>query len=302
MYLEHFNLKEMPFALTANTEFFCRLPGHQSALNVVLVSLRNGEGFIKVVGEVGTGKTLLCRLLLERLGDDFITAYVPNPDLNPAGLRVALAQELGLAAPYPRSQHALLELITNKLIEVHATGKRVVLLMDEAQAMTTESLEALRLLTNLETNTFKLLQVVLFGQPELDVRLNQANLRQLKQRITFSHYLNPLNRTELEDYLCHRLAKAGHTLGPLFTRKAADLLYRKTKGIPRLINILCHKAMMIAYGRGETRVEHKAVNMAVRDTESVAAPFYQLLKLAIVIPAVLVVSIIILIIKYHHLL
>lgn len=302
MYLEHFNFKEMPFTLTANTNYFCRLPGHQSALNVVLIGLRNGEGFIKVIGEVGTGKTLLCRLLLDRLGDGFVAAYIPNPDLDPVGLRLALAQELGVPPPYPRAQHALLEIITNKLIELHAANKRVVLLLDEAQAMSTESLEALRLLTNLETNTHKLLQVVLFAQPELEERLNQTCLRQLKQRITFSYYLLPLTRPEMEDYLCHRLAIAGHTLGPLFTSHAIDLLFKKTKGIPRLINIICHKALMVTYGRGERRVEKQAVRAAVNDTAATASHDVKLNKIitaGLAFATLVILSAIVVYIKYH---
>ncbi len=267
MYLEHFNFKERPFSLTPNTDFFCQLSGHQAALNILLLSLRNGEGFIKVVGEVGTGKTLLCRMLLEKLSQEYMTAYIHNPMLTPQELYMAFAQELGLA--YTSPQNILLDTITKKLIELHDSGKRIALLIDEAQSMPIETLEALRLLTNLETNTTKLLQVVLFGQPELDVILNQPNMRQLKQRIVFSHYLPSLNREELEDYLCHRLAKAGHTLGPLFSRKACDLLFKRSQGIPRLINILCHKALMVAYGRGENKIHHDAMRLAIKDTASV---------------------------------
>jgi len=196
MYLEHFNFKEFPFSLTPNIDFYCNLSGHQNTLNVVLLALRAGEGFVKVIGEVGSGKTLLCRMLLEQLGNHFVTAYIPNPDLTPDGLRIALGQELGLKEPFPTSQHALLDLINNRLLALHDAGKQVVLIIDEAQALSDQSLEALRLLTNLETCKTKLLQVVLFGQPELDTRLNQNHLRQLNQRITFACYLPRLNREE----------------------------------------------------------------------------------------------------------
>jgi MSHA biogenesis protein MshM len=275
MYLEHFNIKELPFTLLPNTGFFCHLPSYQEALNIVLLSLRNREGFIKIVGEVGTGKTLLCRMVLEKLEGEFITAYIPNPDLRASGLREALAQELNIPKPYPLSQQAILNLITERLLAYHDEGKQVVLLIDEAQALPTESLEALRLLTNLETGVAKLLQVVLFGQPELDERLNQADLRQLKQRISFSYRLPQLNRLDLEAYLYHRLAKAGYTFGALFTKRACNLLFRKSRGVPRVVNILCHKAMMVAYGRGALKVDHKAVGRAVADSEcveTVAAP------------------------------
>jgi MSHA biogenesis protein MshM len=269
MYLEHFKIRELPFTLTPNTGFFCNLSGHQAALNVLLLSLRSGEGFIKIVGEVGTGKTLLCRMLLEQLGDEFVTAYVPNPDLTPSGLRKVLAQELGVPKPHPFDQQLLLDTITERLMELHEKGKHVVLLIDEAQALPFESLEALRLLTNLETKKSKLLQIVLFGQPELNERLNQPELRQLKQRICFSYTLPALNRKELDAYLFHRLAMAGHTMGPLFSKKACDLLFKFSRGTPRLINILCHKALMAAYGRGESTVTPRAMRLAVSDTESV---------------------------------
>jgi len=270
MYLEHFKFKELPFALTPNVEFFCQLKGHHEALNTLLFSLRSGEGFIKIVGEVGSGKTLLCRKLLESLGSEFITAYIPNPDLNPIELRRSFAREIGIEAKLLQKKHELLTHINHKLLELHGEKKCVVLLLDEAQALSTESLEALRLLTNLETKTNKLLQVVLFGQPELDEKLNLAGLRQLKQRITFSYYLPKLTREELDTYLFHRLAIAGHTLGTLFTKKSRDILYKSSVGIPRLVNILCHKALLVAYGKGEEDINHRIMKLAVRDTESIS--------------------------------
>jgi MSHA biogenesis protein MshM len=271
MYLEHFKFKELPFGLTPNIGFFCQLKGHQEALNVLLFSVRSGEGFIKIIGEVGAGKTLLCRKLLDSLGEDYFTAYIPNPDLQPIELRKALAQELNIDIAGITDPHELLTLINCRLLQLHTAGKKVVLLLDEAQALPLESLEALRLLTNLETEKTKLLQVVLFGQPELDDNLNQREFRQLKQRISFSYYLPLLNRDDLDMYLFHRLAVAGHTLGSLFTKKSRDVLYRSSKGVPRIVNILCHKALMVAFGRGEERVSHKTMRIAVRDTD-VAMP------------------------------
>jgi MSHA biogenesis protein MshM len=299
MYLEYFKLKELPFALTPNTHFFCELAGHQEALNILLLSLKSGEGFIKITGEVGTGKTLLCRLLLESLDDEFVTAYLPNPDLTPEGLREAFALELGVREPLPASQHVLLYLITQKLSKLHEAGKQVILLIDEAQVLSAETLEAIRLLTNLETQTSKLLQVVLFGQPELDHRLNQPNLRQLKQRIGFTYRLPTLTRKDLNAYLCHRLATAGYTYGSLFTRAACNLLFRKTQGIPRLINILCHKAMMTAYGRGAIKIDYSAMRAAIRDTESVisVSPLSKIMLQVLLAAAVLVIG---LMMGYKH--
>lgn len=268
MYLEHFKISKFPFSLTPNTDFYCELPSHQEALNVLLVSLRSGEGFIKITGEVGTGKTLLCRLLLNKLDQEYITAYIHNPDLSPKDLRLALAMELGLSEDSNTDAHILMDNINKRLLHFHQQGKQVVLLIDEAQVMSEQCLETVRLLTNLETKTDKLLQVVLFGQGELDSKLNRDSLRQLKQRITFSYQLNPISKRELYSYLCHRLARAGHTYGTVFTPKACRALYRSSRGLPRLINVLCHKAMMVAYGRGECLVTHKAVNQAIEDTES----------------------------------
>src|ERR1043165_6588656 len=206
MYGTHFGLSELPFSITPDTSFFFPDSSHQEALNTLLVAVRSGEGFIKVTGEVGTGKTLLCRKFLSALDHhDFTTAYIPNPYLQPMTLLLAIADELSLEYPSDINQHHLLKLLTRYLIDAYANRKRVVVCLDEVQAMPLETLESLRLLTNLETERRKLLQVVLFGQPELDQRLNQPSVRQLKQRITFSCRLRPFNLKEVEHYLSHRV-------------------------------------------------------------------------------------------------
>jgi MSHA biogenesis protein MshM len=272
MYLEHFNFKELHFTLKPNIGFFCNLKGHQEALNTLLFSLKSGEGFIKIIGEVGAGKTLLCRKVLASLGEEYVTAYIPNPDLSPVELRKALARELGIDPASLNDRHELLTLINNRLLELHGNHKQIILLIDEAQAIPPESLETLRLLTNLETETTKLLQVVLFGQPELDDRLNQPNFRQLKQRISFSYYLPLMTREDLDSYLFHRLAKAGYSYGSLFSNQARDVLYRTSQGVPRVVNILCHKALLAAYGLGEKNVSQKTMLVAVKDTDVAIAP------------------------------
>lgn len=267
MYLNHFKFNELPFSITPNIGFFCSLRGHQEALNTLLFAVRSGEGFIKIVGEVGSGKTLLCRKLWDSLNQDFIIAYLPNPDFNPTELRRAVLRELGCNPTHIADQHELLTAINARLLELHQDNKRVLLLIDEAQVLSRESLEALRLLTNLETDTTKLMQVVLFGQPELDRHLDQNNLRQCKQRISFSYYLPRMSRDDLDKYLFHRLAVAGYTYGALFTEKARKLLFKASLGIPRVVNILCHKALLVAYGQGEEIINHKIMQVAIQDTD-----------------------------------
>ncbi|MCZ6719480.1 MAG: AAA family ATPase [Gammaproteobacteria bacterium] len=266
MYLEHFALRDFPFAITPDTSYFMNRAGYQDALNVLLVALRSGEGFVKITGEVGIGKTLLCRKLLNTLGADFVRAYIHNPYLEPASLLLAIADELSVTYEEGISQHFLIKRIAKALLDYYRDKKQVVLCLDEVQAMPVETLETLRLLTNLETERRKLLQVVLFGQPELDALLKQPSVRQLRQRITFSYRLLPLNRVALLAYVRHRLAIAGYRGKDLFTRGALHLLYKGSEGIPRLINIICHKAMMLAYGKGDLIVTRAHMRVAVEDT------------------------------------
>lgn len=269
MYLQHYSLSEPPFTLTPDTDFFFNYHSHQEALHVLLVALQGGEGFIKVIGEVGTGKTLICRQLMNLLDENTVTAYIPNPFLNPTALRMALAEELGIEFARNIGQHRLLKLITERLLELYSNGKQIVLLLDEAQAIPDDSLEALRLLTNLETEKRKLLQVVLFGQPELDVRLAQRKMRQLQQRIVFSYQLTPLNRRALGEYVQHRLRVAGYQGPALFNARAIRQLHRSSRGIPRLVNLLCHKSLMAAYGSGSLEIRRTHIQRAARDTEDV---------------------------------
>lgn len=266
MYLEHFRLQEMPFTLTPDTAFFMSREGYQNALNVLLVALRSGEGFVKVTGEVGTGKTMLCRTLINKLSPEFATAYIPNPYLRPTTLLLAVADELGIKYPERIGQHAFMRLLNKVLLDYHRRGRRVLVCLDEAQAIPLETLETLRLLTNLETEKSKLIQVVLFGQPELDTVLEQPSIRQLRQRITFAYEILPLSRAGMEQYVAHRLAVAGHSGRALLTRRALDALYRGSGGIPRLVNILMHKTLIAAFGAGDTTLDVAVVQRAIDDT------------------------------------
>ena len=267
MYLQHFQFNELPFGITPDTSFFMNRAGYQDALNVLLVALRSGEGFVKVTGEVGVGKTILCRKLTNSLGPNFVTAYIHNPYIKPDSLLFAIADEISVPYTERFSQHTLLKMITKSLLDKYRDGKQVVVCLDEVQAMPVQTLEALRLLTNLETEKRKLLQVVLFGQPELDALLNQPSIRQLKQRITFTYRLLPLNRVAMHTYIRHRLEVAGYQGRSLFNKRAIDVVYKHSNGIPRLINIICHKALISAYGEGAYKVTHTHVDEAVNDME-----------------------------------
>lgn len=265
MYLEHFKLEKFPFDLVPNTEFYYNLPEHQKALNVILIGLKNGEGFIKIIGEVGTGKTLLCRKVLNALNQNYVTAYIPIPDLNPTDFKLILAKELGVNVSPGDHAGFVLDHLQKKLIELNSKEKKVVVLIDEAQTMSDESLETLRLLSNLEAESHKLIHIVLFAQPELDERLQQKKLRQLQQRITFSHYLKTLTFSEMKEYVRFRMVKSGNFQEKLFNRACMRSLFKYSKGVPRLINTLCHKSLLSAYGRGALSVQKKDMLAAIND-------------------------------------
>ena len=270
MYLKYFGLIELPFRITPDTSFTCPVQCHQEALNTLLMALNQGEGFVKICGEVGSGKTLLCRRLLQALdgGDSaWVTAYLPNPNLDPDTLLLALAEELDIKEVVGLDQYHLIRGINHALLDYARAKKRVVVCIDEAQAMPLETLEALRLLSNLETEKRKLLQIVLFGQPELDQKLRRPEIRQLQQRIAFHYRLGALDRREIGDYVTHRLRAAGYRGDGLFSPAALRALYRASGGTPRLINILAHKSLMSVFGEGQPTVKVRHVRLARQDTE-----------------------------------
>lgn len=275
MYLQHFALREAPFSLTPDSAFFYPHDGVQAALNTLLVALRGGEGFLKIVGEVGCGKTVLCRQLLKLLQDECITAYIPNPDLGPDDLLLALVQELGIDVPLQSNRRKLLGALKGSLLEHASAGRAVVLFIDEAQAIPLRTVESLRLLSNLETEKRKLLQLVLLGQPELDEKLAHPKIRQLLQRITFSEYLGPMPLAHVPAYLAHRLSTAAASEATdvkVFEPPAARHIADISAGVPRLVNILAHKCLMLAYGENEHRVNVQHVRLAAQDTPSVRLP------------------------------
>ena len=267
MYLKHFGLVELPFGITPDTSFTYSVQYHQEALNTLLLALDQGEGFVKISGEVGSGKTLLCRRLLQTLNDGWVTAYLPNPNLDANTLFIALAEELDIKDVAEHDQYHLVRRINLALLDFARAKKKVVFCIDEAQAMPIETLEALRLLSNLETEKRKLLHIVLFGQPELDEKLHRPEVRQLLQRIAFHYRLGVLKKSEIGLYVAHRLRVAGYRGEGLFTPAALRALHRASGGTPRLINILAHKSLMSVFGEGRQMAGVRHVRLARKDTE-----------------------------------
>lgn len=272
MYIKHFGLAQYPFSLTPNTRYFLKLPSHERAFDFIIEALQNKNCFTKIVGEVGTGKTMLCRKVLNALeahGDRYVTAFIPNPVLDEESIMYAIADELRLSFDPDASYYDLLKVISQELIRLSALGKTAILFIDEAQAMTEESLEAIRLLTTIEKDSDgpMPLQVILFGQPELDELLERPALRELNRDLSVSYQLASLDRNDVEAYLNHRLIKAGYNGSNLFSPQAIDLILRGSKGIPRLINIIAHKALMVAFGKGDHALTDKHIELAIQDTE-----------------------------------
>lgn len=266
MYRRHFGLSQPPFTLTANPAFFFALPRYREALNTLLFATHSGEGFVLITGEVGTGKTMLCSKLIEEAGDNYAVAHLPVPAQNGRGLMIDLARELGLEPENNIDPTRLVNLIRDQLIANAEAGLRTLVCVDEAQALSPATLEALRLLTNLETRQDKLLQVAVFGQPELQEMLDKHELRQLKQRITSHYQLAPISADDIGDYLDHRLRTAGYNGQRLFSSPALMVLQLASGGIPRLINVIAHKCLLLAFGQGKHRVEEEHARTAAADT------------------------------------
>jgi len=254
MYLRHFGLEHKPFAITPDPRFLYLSERYREALAHLLYGVGESGGFVLLTGEVGTGKTTLCRGLLEQLPADVDAALVINPSLTADELVAAICDELHLERSPSVAGKALVDRLNHHLLTSHAGGRRIVLIIDEAQLLGPEALEQVRLLTNLETHTEKLLQVILIGQPELRDLLARPGLRQLAQRITARYHLEPLTRDEVDAYIDHRLRLAGAD-GGLFTRGAKTHIQRASRGIPRLINSLCDRALLGAYAQGTSRVD-----------------------------------------------
>lgn len=267
MYYAHFGLKQPPFKITPNTEFFFSGGNRGAVLDALIYAITSGEGIIKVVGEVGSGKTMLCRMLEAMLPETVERVYLANPSVAPEDILHAIAFELQLDLPPGADRLQVMQALQNHLIERHAQGCQVVIFVEEAQGMPLPTLEEIRLLSNLETKNDKLLQIVLFGQPELDANLNEPHIRQLKERITHSFHLGPLSDQEIGDYLLYRLRTAGYFGPPLFTKGAIRRIAKASKGLIRRINILADKALLAAFAENAYSITPKHVDVAIKDSE-----------------------------------
>lgn len=266
MYYQHFGLKSAPFRITPDISLFFPGGNRGAVLEALGYAVRNGEGIIKVVGEVGSGKTMLCRMLEQELPDNVEIVYLVNPRLSPDNILHAIAFELQLPIGDEHNRLQVMQTLHEYLLERHAANRQVVVFVEEAQAMPLATLEEIRLLSNLETSQHKLLQIVLFGQPELDEMLAKPQLRQLRERITYHFSLGPLRYGEIRDYINARLHSCGYRGRPLFSAAALRQITRFSQGLLRRVNILADKALLAAYAGHRYRVGRREVMAAVRDS------------------------------------
>lgn len=266
MYLDYYGLTEPPFNITPNPRFLFYSAKHREALNHMLYGIRDRKGFVQITGEVGAGKSTLCRALLGQLGRNYATALILNPILDADQLLRAIALEFGLEAR-GLDRLEVLEAINLFLLRQIEQDREAVLVIDEAQNLTNELLEQVRLLSNLETDDRKLLQIVLMGQPELRDRLNDPVLRQLRQRITVRYHLSPLKRGEVGQYVQHRLAVSGSKGSPRFTMAALWRVFCYSQGIPRLVNAVCDKCLLAGFVEQRGRIDFRLVGRAIRELE-----------------------------------
>ncbi len=264
MYAEYYGFARAPFDMSPDPSFLYLGEAHREGLATLVYAVNSGKGFVMLTGEVGTGKTTLLHALLQQLDSTTNSAFIFNPRLDPMGFFRVLFEELDIGPPCETKAEYLLAL-NHYLIRKLAANERVLLIVDEAQNLSTEMLEEIRLLSNLETPTSKLIQIMLVGQPELKDLVDQPELRQLRQRIALRHHLRPFNEGEVVEYVKERLAKAGYTGRGIFKKKTLRELYRITGGTPRLINNICDGTLLLGYAREESVLGPEAVREVAND-------------------------------------
>jgi MSHA biogenesis protein MshM len=272
MYYGHFGLNQPPFKITPNTEFFFSGSNRGPVLEALIYAITQGEGIVKVTGEVGSGKTMLCHMLQTRLPAHIENVYIANPSVSPEEILHAIAFELQLAVARDASRLEVMQALHDYLLKRHAEGKRVVVFVEESQSMPLPSLEEIRLLSNLETKNDKLLQIVLFGQPELDENLRQTHIRQLRERITHSFRLEPLSVADTREYLMFRMRAAGYHGPELFPDTVVKAIARAAQGLTRRVNLIADKALLAAFSENTHTIKRKHIEAAVRDSEFSAVP------------------------------
>ncbi|MDX1410207.1 MAG: AAA family ATPase, partial [Saprospiraceae bacterium] len=274
MYAAYFALTEPPFSISPDPRYLYTSARHQEAMAHLMYGVREGGGFVQLTGEVGTGKTTLCRWLLDQVPDDLDVALILNPQFTENELLATICDELRIRYPANATTKKLLDLLNKRLLSSYAKGRRTVLIIDEAQMLSKTLLEQVRLLTNLETEKQKLLQIILIGQPELNATLERDDLKQLSQRVTARYHLRPLLADETREYIAYRLAIAGGR-PDLFTPQAKKMIHRYAQGVPRLINVICDRALLGAYSQGRNKINTDTVRNAANEVLGLNARFKQ---------------------------
>jgi len=266
MYCEYYRLREKPFNVTPDPAFFYYSKRHKEAFTHLLYGIKERQGFLQITGEIGTGKTTLCRVLLSQLDEHTKSAFIFNPTLSQTQLLQGIVRDLGIQ-PVPNNNSLLLTSLNEFLIRQLSLNNNVLVILDEAQALRPSSLEQVRLLSNLETEKEKLIQIVLVGQQELRDKLDQPRLRQLKQRITLRYHILPLDREEVSSYIKHRLEVAGSAGDIVFDESAIEKIYEYSKGLPRVINIVCDKALLLGYVKETCKISGDIIEKSFDEIE-----------------------------------
>lgn len=285
MYLKHFGLERSPFKITPDTSLFYEGGNRGAALEAVKYAILQGEGIIKVVGEVGSGKTMLCRMLEVRLPSYVEIVYLANPSLSPEKILHVIANEMKLPVEQSDDKSKVMQMLQDYLLDVHSKGRQVVVFIEEAQGMPLETLEEIRLLSNLETNHFKMLQMVLFGQPELDENLAKRQIRQLKERISQHFSLDIFDKADIQSYLNFRMRAAGFKGSDLFSSRIAGVIGKYSKGLTRRINILADKTLLAAFADDSEQIKPKYIKMAAKDSQYTSSGFPVWAKYSLVVVA-----------------